>query len=117
MNNKTIIYTTIGLLFLSFVFLSFIEQKKQNIDSQDWWVLYYENPKSASLDFTIENHSESESFHWEIFTDKIKAKEGDITIKKGQQKTIPVSATGIESKRILTTVTSDKNKKEIYKVL
>lgn len=117
MNNKTILTSTIGLLFFSFVFLSFVEQKKQDIDSQNWWVIYFENPKNESLNFTIENHSESENFHWEIFIDKAKAKEGDIAIKKGEQKTIPVSAIGMDDKKITTVVTSGDNKKEIYKNL
>ncbi|EKD46407.1 MAG: hypothetical protein ACD_67C00245G0002 [uncultured bacterium] len=117
MNNRIIIFSTIGLLFASFVFLSFIEQKKQDVNSQDWWVLYFENPKNNSLDFTIENHSDNENFHWEIFTDKTKAKEGNLVIKKGEQKTIPVSATSMENKRITTVVTSADNKKEIYKTI
>lgn len=117
MNNKTILISTIGLLFLSFIFLSFVEQRKQDVNSQNWWVIYFENPKSESLNFTIENHSDSDNFHWEIFIDKTKAKEGDVAIKKGQRKTIPVSATGMESKKITTIVSSGDNKKEIYKNL
>jgi hypothetical protein len=117
MNNKIIVISTLSFLFVSFVFLSFIEQKKQDINSQDWWVLYFKDPKSTLLDFTIENHSNANSFRWEIMADGAEAKNGNITIEKGQQKTIPVSATGIENKKITITVKSTENKKEIYKII
>lgn len=118
MNNKVIIFSTIGFLLVSFIFLSFIEQKKQDANSQNWWVLYFENPKNESINFKIENHSNTNSFQWEIFTDKTSVSKGAITIEKGQQKTIPVSSKGIVNQKVTITVTDSENKKkEIYKIL
>lgn len=118
MNNKTIIFSTIGFLLASFIFLSFVEQKKQDINSQNLWATYFANPKDKSLNFTIENHSKGEIFQWEIFTDKTSVTRGSATIKKGEQKTIPVSSDGIANKKITIAVTdTENNKKEIYKNL
>lgn len=118
MNNKVIIFSTIGFLLVSFIFLSFVEQKKQDPNSQNWWALYFENPKNESLNFKIENHSNANNFQWEIFTDKTSASKGSVTIEKGQQKTIPVSSKEIANQKVTITVTdTENNKKEIYKGL
>lgn len=107
-----------GFLFASFVFLSFVQQKKQDINSKNWWVIYFENPKNESLNFSIENHSDDANFHWEIFSQKTKIKEGDVSVEKGVTKTIPVSSSGITDKKITISIADNKGtKKEIYKGL
>lgn len=117
MSNRIIIFTTVAFLFISFVFLSATEMKQSNLNSKDVWMLYFSNPKSASLDFTIENHSKNAAFHYEIFLDKTKVKEGDTMIPIGEIKTIPVSAENITNKKIIIDVTNNNEKKEIYKSL
>ena len=118
MNNRIIVIATIFFLLISFIFLSFVEQKKQDPNSHEWWAIYFENPKNDSLDFTIENHSKAENFHWEIFSDKTKEKEGDDAVSKGEVKTISVSAIEAANKKITIIVTDkNNNKKEIYKVI
>lgn len=117
MNNKTIILSTIGFLFVSFIFLAFTENRQQDPNSQNWWAIYFENPKNNSLNFVIENHSSSESFQWEIAADKDAVTQGTANIKKGASKTIPISSKDISNKKITITVTSSSNKKEIYKNL
>lgn len=116
-NDKIIIFLTAIFIFLSFVFLSVVEMKQGDINSKNVWMLYFANPKSSALDFTIENHSKNTNFHFEIFSDKTKVKEGDLTIPLGAVKTIPVSAENVVDKKITITVTNDEKKKEIYKNL
>ena len=83
-------------------------------------MIYFPNPKSSSLDFTIENHSQNKVFHWQILLDKIIVTEGDSGIALGDMKTISVPKDNIDlsDKKITISVTdSNNNKKEIYKNL
>ena len=104
------------MLLASFVFLSVIESGQADLNNKNIWFVYFADPKNSSLDFAIENHSENSNFHWEIFVNKIKVQESDVTISKGETKTIPVSAKDIQGKKITIAVTGD-NKKEVYKNL
>jgi hypothetical protein len=120
MSNKIIIFTTVAFLFVSFVFLSVVEMKKGDINSKNIWMLYFSDPKSSSLDFTIENHTQNKNFHWQILLDKTVTTEGDSTISLGNTKTIAVPKDNIDlsNKKITISVTdSNNNKKEIYKNL
>lgn len=106
------------MLLTSFVFLSVVEKKETDLDRKNIWMLYFQNPKDTLLDFAIKNHSNNPNFHWEIFVNKIKVKEGDVEVPKGETKNIPVSAkdiTDMEGKKITITVTQGESKKEIYK--
>lgn len=117
MKNKTTIILTTCFLLVSFTFLSLVERRVSNINNQDIWMLYFDNPQSQSIDFKIENHSKSNSFHWKISINKSNVKEGDMTISSGETKTVPISISDIDTagKKITVTVTSEKNMKEIYK--
>ena len=118
MNNKNIIITILGTILISFVFLSAIEMKQANINSNNIWTLYFPDPKSGSLDFTIENHSQNKIFHWQILLDKMVVTEGDSTVSLDNTKTIPVPKDGIDlsNKKITISVTDiNSNKKEVYK--
>lgn len=117
MNSKLIITLTLVMLFASFVFLAAVERKNSDINNHNVWMLYFTDPKSDSLDFAVENHSETSAFHWEIFSDKKKLTEGDISAEKGEIKKIPVSSENTKDKKITITVTNGENKKEIYKNL
>jgi hypothetical protein len=118
MNNKTIIFGTIIFLLSSFVFLSAIEIRQSNINNKNIWMLYFSDPKSGSLDFSLENHSQNKLFHWQILLDKIVVTEGDSTVALGDIKTISVPKDNIDlsNKKITISVTDvNNNKKEIYK--
>ncbi|HBI33665.1 MAG TPA: hypothetical protein DEA43_03540 [Candidatus Moranbacteria bacterium] len=117
MNNRLIILATSFFLLTSFVFLSVIEKKQADINTKNVWMIYFENPKDKSLNFTIENHSLSTNFHWEILADKDSVTQGNSVIANGAKKTIPVSSDGITNKKITVIITSDGNTKEIYKSL
>jgi hypothetical protein len=113
LNNKTIISALIIFLAISFFYLAYTEQKQLN--SGDWWALYFENPKSDNLNFVIENHSDKTNFHWEIMAEKEKMKEGNVNITKGDKKSIDISDLNISNKKITVLVSSGDEKKEIYK--
>lgn len=114
--NKIIIFTILFLMLFSSLYLSYTETKLANIDSQNLWLMYFKNPKDNSIDFTIENHSNSNNFHWEILADKDSLKTGDTEILNGQSKTIPINISDTVGKKITITVTDSENKKkEIYK--
>ena len=119
MNNKTIIFSTIIFLLLSFVFLAIVEKKASDPNNQNIWMLYFDNPQDQSIDFKIENHSTNVSFHWQVTADKTIIKEGNAIISLSETKNIPVSISipELAGKKITISVTSDGKTKEIYKNL
>ncbi len=117
MQNKIIIATFILLSIFSFSFLAYTEEKNKNIDTQNIWFLYFNNPKDQSLNFSIENHTDNTKFHWEILANKNKIQEGMTAIKKGAiGKISPTGISDIANKKMLVRVTAgDNSTKEIYK--
>lgn len=117
MNNKLIIFSTIFFLLISFVFLSSAERKTADINNQNIWMIYFENPQNQTLDFKIENHASISSFHWQVSINKNAVKQGNATVNLGETRKIPVSLSGgdFANKKITVTVTSDNKTKEIYK--
>lgn len=118
MNNKIIILSVLLFTFVSFIFLSIVERKQADINNQNIWMVYFSDPKSSSLDFQIENHSSNPAFHWQVMIDKAVINEGDTSVNTGEIKKIPISMDSTENKKIIISVTDNKNgKKEIYKSL
>ena len=117
MSNKLIIISTSLFLLVSFVYLSVQEKKQADINTKNLWMTYFNNPKDSSLDFTIENHSDHTSFHWQILTDTAVTNEGDTSLSLGESKKIPVSMSSDETtgKKITISVTTDDENKQIYK--
>lgn len=118
MSNRIIIITTVFFLLTSFVFLSWTQKRQADINTKNLWMLYFQNPKDNSVDFSIENHSQNSKFHWQIFADASLLKEGDIIISQGIIQTVPVQI--IEEKKlrkkINIIVSTNNEKKEIYKI-
>ncbi len=118
--EKKIITTVIVLLFLSFVFLDLSEQKQTDPTGKNgWWAIYFEDPKSQDLSFTIENNGKAKKFHWKETrtSDGAIIKEATISIPTGGKSTIPLSLdTDTKGEKIVLEV-SDENggTKEIYK--
>jgi len=112
---KKIISSLIIPLVLSFLFLAYTETRQQSPDSQNWWVVYFSNPKDESLNFVIENNSDKNNFHYTISLDKDLIKEADIEINKGIRKKIPVTIENSEGKKITIRVSVGADIKEIYK--
>ncbi len=119
MKNKLIIIVTIVLFVISSFALAYIEkiQSDENLQ-KNWWVVYFNDPKSANFNFTIENHSQNEKFSWEISRGKEKIGSGNEDIAKGGKEIIELPPEKIPSKGKMTiTVTDGNDKKQIYKNL
>jgi len=118
MFNKPIILSLVIFLLLSLGFLAYTQTKQQSPASQNWWVIYFANPKDESLDFVIENNSDQTDFHYEISGGGNKLKEADIKIDKGTKRetTLPESDFGnLENKKITIRISAGDENKEIYK--
>ncbi|HEX7586115.1 MAG TPA: hypothetical protein VF390_00545 [Patescibacteria group bacterium] len=114
-NNKIIIFF-VALFLLSAIYLSYAEQKQADPNAgKNWWALSFVEPKSNSLSFTIENHSDKNNFHWQVLEEKNILDEGDISINKGDQTDIVVPTENISNKKIIIQVSDGKDKKDIYK--
>ena len=84
-------------------------------EGKNWWSVYFSDPKSGDISFVIENHSDNNSFHWEVYTDKTKIKEGDAEIEKGSSSNFNPEISTQENQKITISVDSQGNKREIYK--
>lgn len=115
MSNKSIILSLIIFLLFSLGFLAYTETQQQSPTSQNWWVVYFSNPKDESLDFVIENNSNETIFHYKILDEKNNLLKGENTqIAKGTQKEIsPIENLG--SKKIIIQISAGDEKREIYK--
>ncbi|MFA5776841.1 MAG: hypothetical protein WC906_00110 [Parcubacteria group bacterium] len=115
---KKIIIALIIFLILSFGFLAYAETRQASPQSQNWWVIYFANPKNDNLNFVIENNSDQTKFHWAVLSDKDILKEADVEIAKGAKKEINLTKSdfgNLSNKKISITVVADNEKKEIYK--
>lgn len=119
MNNKNIITSLIIFLVLSFGFLAYTETSQQSSSSQNWWAVYFENPKEENFNFVIENKSGNNEFHWEILSEENIIKKEGAKIQKGETKKIEISNSEIESqegKKLTVRVHTGNETKEIYKI-
>lgn len=116
MSHKFIIITLLTLLTISFVSLAYIENRSKDADlNKDWWVLSFQNPHGSTLDFTIENHGDTDNFTYEITQDAHTLAKESIAISKGESKNISVVRIDNRDKTAITAWTNAKNKKEISK--
>ncbi len=105
------------MMLLSFVFLSAVESRNTNLNNNNVWMLYFADPKSDSLDFVIENHSQSTAFGYEILIDKKVVIDSNLSVSLDEIKTVPIPKDNLDlsNRKITITVTAGDNKKEIYK--
>lgn len=120
-NNKKIILAILLLFIISAVYLSWIEIRQADLNlNKNWWALYFKDPKSNSLNFTIENHSQKNNFHWEIISGSDTLKEGNVSITKGSTWTSDVQVnmpeTNLDNKKVTISATNGNDKKNIYKI-
>lgn len=117
LGEKFIILALFGMMLLSFVFLSAVESKNANLNNNNVWMLYFTDPKSDSLDFTIENHSKNSDFRYEILIDKKVVIDSKLSVPLGETKTVPIpkETLDLSNRKITIIVTAGDNKKEIYK--
>lgn len=115
--SKKIIFFFIILFILSSIGLFCAEKYYKNSADNNWWVVYFENPKSEDLNFIIESNTASGNFKWELWQEERKIKEGNELINKGDEKTIRVEnilPNNSESKNSIK-IFFNNEKKEIYK--
>lgn len=117
MNNKIIILSIIILLAVSFFFLAYTEKKQANPESQNFWILYFADPKGENLDFIIENHGSEKKFHWEVYAGSDKVEQGNISLSKTYRKSLSLSKSNFDNKKITVKASAGDEKKEIYKYL
>ena len=84
--------------------------------TNNWWAIYFNDPKNQSLDFIIENHRTETTFHWEAYLDKEKFDEGEVRVEYKKTGLIelatPKDTTG---KKVRLVVSQNIQQQEIYK--
>ncbi len=81
---------------------------------KNWWAVYFQKPKSDSLNFTIENHSDKSDFHWEVAAESGILQKADFKISKGEAKGFLVNIPR-QQEKITINVSDGSENKEIYK--
>lgn len=118
MRNNKLVLIIIGIIFVSFSYLAYVEKGQADLNFQkNWYSVYFAEPKGENLSFTIENYSDKNNFHWEILKDKEKIQEENITISKGNLITIDSISSNNMRGKITITVFDGTDKQEIYKYL
>ncbi len=117
-NEKKIILAVIVLLFAGFSFLFYSEQKQLKSTAKNgWWAVYFENPKTEDLSFTIENNKKANNFHWKEIAENNIIQETSVLIPAGEKKIIMPDAKNLSGKIIIEIADEAGNKKEIYKII
>lgn len=115
MSQKTILPYLIFFLFISFAYLAWTEKQQHE---PDFWVVYFADPKSQSLDFVIKNDDGDKDFHWSVSSGKNKPYlEENVMIKKGGSVTVPVNMDFSETKEITIRVNDGLTTRELSKVI
>jgi hypothetical protein len=118
MHHKNIIYGCIILIVLSFICLTIrVNQAKDANVNKNWWVLSFVQPDSDVLDFTIENHTNSTQFTYEIQQPNNEPLKRTLVIEKGDTKEVSVASSSESSsdETRITVWTQENDKKEISK--
>lgn len=106
------------MLLVSSSYLLYWGNRYTNSSYQrNWWAVYFVDPKGDSLDFTIENNSEANNFHYDILDGKDKIAENDIPVGRNEKKELDINSlvSDIKNKKITISVSDGKETKEIYK--
>ncbi|PIU09207.1 MAG: hypothetical protein COZ85_01830 [Candidatus Moranbacteria bacterium CG_4_8_14_3_um_filter_34_16] len=116
MQKKIILFISLLLFFSSFWLFYSSEKKTDPAKQNDWWSLYFSVPKETNSNFTIENYSNQNNFHWKELSKNKVIQENDIQIKKGEKSQIKIKNPE-EKEKVIIQVTHKEEKKEIYKNL
>lgn len=113
--HLVIIFSALFLMSASFLFW----QNERELDpnqGKDWWTLSFADPKDPNnLDFTVENHSNTTEFTYQILSEKQVLLTGNISTKPGTDITIRREVTAPSSARVSIIVSDGIEKKEIYR--
>ena len=118
--QKKIIIFIVTIFILSSAYLLSVGSKFETLDfGKNWWAIYFVNPKDNNLNFVIENHSNKTNFHWIVLADKEKVTEGDSQVKNDS--ILEFNSWNFQElnsrkfEKITIEVSTDEEKKEIYK--
>jgi len=117
--SKKIIILIIILLIASSISLFFFEGYYKNTTGGNWWAVYFNDPKSKDLNFTIENRGAAADFSWELWLGDKKVQDGKEMVVKGGKVVVETNkdlAVAYKGK-INVKVLSNSEKREIYKNL
>jgi hypothetical protein len=84
-------------------------------NGKNWWTLAFETRDATSLSFAIENHSNSTKFTYAVSNGKETIDSGEISLAKGDRKTVLPNVSTIPGRAIVTVTALDGSKKEIYR--
>ncbi len=83
---------------------------------KSWWTLSFAAPENpVSLDFTLENHSDTTTFTYEILSEKRMLSTGILSPKRGESVTIRPQVPFPSDTRVSIVVSDGTEKKEIYR--
>jgi hypothetical protein len=117
-NQTTKIIIFFSVLFLvSSIYLFSIDSRYNDPKyNKDWYSLSFTDPKSGNLNFSIENFSAKNDFHWEVLREKETVSQGDENIQTGEKENITVPNFEMrDAQKYTIRVTSGKDVREIYK--
>ncbi len=81
---------------------------------KDWWVIYFQEARGNNLSFVLENHSTSKDFHWEVISEDLLLKDGNVKVMPGEKKNIEIELKNPQ-KKISVRVSDNRENQEIYK--
>lgn len=83
---------------------------------KSWWTLSFATPQDPqSLDFTVENHSDTATFTYEILSEKRMLSTGIASPKRGESVTIRPQVPFPSDTRVSIVVSDGTETKEIYR--
>jgi hypothetical protein len=111
-----IILFFLSLFLASSVYLFSIDSNYNKAgNNNDWYALYFTNPKSDDLSFAIKNFSSETNFHWEILADNKKIAEQNVSIQTDEELGFNPTAVDTEIKKYIIRVSAGNITQEIYK--
>jgi len=113
-HQKKVILFTALLLMITMSSLAWIERSQRDFSNgKDWWALSFVDPSPASstIDFTIENFSDSETFTYQVISNQNQSEIKTVTIPKSSSTNITVT----QNPPAQIQVTTGDQTKSIYK--
>ncbi len=117
MSHSKILEWCIFFFILASAFLFQINVKELDPNfEKNWWTVSLASPaEEESLAFTIDNHSVHTTFMYEIMVGKNTIAKESFEVKKQEQTTITPPFLRKQSERVKIIVTTDNEKKELYR--
>lgn len=111
-----LIVVFIVLFAASSLFLSFsVNRDLDPDDGKNWWAIGFEDPKSTSLSFFIDNHADGTPFSYAITQGKTIIDSGTIDITKGRTERISIPTPANPGKTTITVTDKTGKKQALYR--